>query len=202
MFIERIPALVRLFYKGVLWRMDKKDKVIYLTIDDGPTAENTLWILDLLDRYGIKATFFCIGRNVEANPDLYAEIIERGHSVGLHGYDHKRGLYKNSEIFFKDIERGAEFIKSTLFRPPHGRITLSQAKELGKRYRIVLWDVITRDYNPKLSGEKVFNIAKKYGRNGSIVVFHDSVKAQKNMRYALPKAIEYWLSQNYKFNKL
>ncbi len=202
MFIERVPQLVRLLYKDVLWREDKRKKVIYITIDDGPTVENTLWILDLLDQYGIKATFFCIGRNVEAHPELYRQIIERGHSVGLHGYDHKRGLYKSSDVFFDDIEHGARFIETKLFRPPHGRIKLSQARELGKKYKIVLWDVITRDYNPKLSGEKVFDIAKKYGRNGSIVVFHDSVKAQKNMRYALPKAIEYWLSQNYKFNKL
>lgn len=202
MFIERVPKLLRLFYKGVLWRKDKREKVIYITIDDGPTVENTLWILDLLDSYQVKATFFCIGKNVEAHPELYAQIIERGHSVGLHGYDHKRGLYKDTNVYFNDIERGAEFIKTNLFRPPHGRIKLSQAKQLGKRYQIVLWDVLTRDYNPNLSGEKVFGIAKKYGRNGSIVVFHDSVKAQNNMRYALPKAIEYWMEQGFKFNKL
>lgn len=202
MLIEQIPYIIRILYKEALWRGDSDKKVIYLTIDDGPTENGTNWILDILDKYGVKATFFCIGKNVEANPELYNEILRRGHKTGLHGYDHKRGLYSDSKAFYADIEHASQFIKSNLFRPPHGNIHRSQLKELSVKYRVVLWDVITRDYNKDLSGDDVFNIAKKYSRNGSIVVFHDSEKAMKNMRYALPKAIEYWQKEGYSFNTI
>lgn len=199
MFIEQIPNILRLLYRRALWRGDKNEKVIYLTIDDGPTTLNTEWILDLLDRHGVKATFFCIGRNVEAHPELYNMILEHGHKTGLHGYDHKRGLYSDTDAFYADIEHASQFIKSNLFRPPHGNISPRQLKELSKRYTVVLWDVITRDYNRDLSGDDVLDIAIKYSRNGSIVVFHDSEKAMNNMRYALPKAIEHWIKEGYSF---
>lgn len=202
MFIEQIPDIVRPLLKGVLWRMNHSEKVIYLTFDDGPTEENTLWILDLLDKYNIKATFFCIGRNVEQHPDLYCEIIKRGHTIGVHGYDHKRGLYKDNAAFMEDIGKAEGLIESRFFRPPHGHIKLSQIKALESRYRIVLWDVLTRDYDKSLDGWQVLKIAKRYSRNGSIVVFHDSLKAMENMRYALPRAIDFWIENGYKFDKL
>lgn len=202
MFIEQIPNILRLLYRRALWRGDKNEKVIYLTIDDGPTTLNTEWILDLLDKHGVKATFFCIGRNVEAHPELYNMILERGHKTGLHGYDHKRGLYSDTDAFYADIEHASQFVKSNLFRPPHGNISPRQLRELSKKYTVVLWDVITRDYNRDLSGDDVLDIALRYSRNGSIVVFHDSEKAMNNMRYALPKAIEYWLHEGYSFKVL
>lgn len=203
MFIEQVPNIIRRFYPSVLWRKDKDKKVIYLTFDDGPTEELTHWILKTLDEFGIKATFFCIGGNAEKLPKIIDEIREKGHTVGIHGYQHKRGLYKNSEVFFSDIEKSKDIIKSNLFRPPHGNITPRQAKKLDALgYNVVLWDVITRDYDASLSEEDVFNIAKKYTRNGSIVVFHDSAKAEKNMRYAFPKAIKYWLENDYTFETL
>lgn len=202
MFIEQIPNILRLLYRRALWRGDKNEKVIYLTIDDGPTTLNTEWILDLLDKHGVKATFFCIGRNVEAHPELYNMILEHGHKTGLHGYDHKRGLYSDTDAFYADIEHASQFIKSNLFRPPHGNISPRQLRELSKRYTVVLWDVITRDYNRDLSGDDVLDIAIKYSRNGSIVVFHDSEKAMNNMRYALPKAIEHWIKEGYSFKGL
>ena len=203
MFIEQIPNIVRAFYPTVLWRKDKNKKVIYLTFDDGPTEELTHWILKTLDEFGVKATFFCIGNNAEKLPEIVDEIRQNGHSVGIHGYEHRRGLYKEGDAFFSDIERSKNIIKSNLFRPPHGNITPSQAKKLKNLgYNVVLWDVITRDYNPSLSEEKVLDIAKKYTRNGSIVVFHDSRKAFKNMKYAFPKAVKYWLDNGYTFETL
>ena len=203
MFIEQVPNIIRRFYPSVLWRKDKDKKVIYLTFDDGPTEELTHWILKTLDEFGIKATFFCIGGNAEKLPKIIDEIREKGHTVGIHGYQHKRGLYKNSEVFFSDIEKSKDIIKSNLFRPPHGNITPRQAKKLDALgYNVVLWDVITRDYDASLSEEDVYKIAKKYTRNGSIVVFHDSAKAEKNMRYAFPKAIKYWLENDYTFETL
>lgn len=203
MFIEQIPNIVRAFYPTVLWRKDKNKKVIYLTFDDGPTEELTHWILKTLDEFGVKATFFCIGNNAEKYPEIVDEIRQNGHSVGIHGYEHRRGLYKEGEAYFSDIEKSKNIIKSNLFRPPHGNITPSQAKKLKNLgYNVVLWDVITRDYNPSLSEEKVLDIAKKYTRNGSIVVFHDSRKAFKNMKYAFPKAVKYWLDNGYTFETL
>ena len=203
MFIEQMPDIIRLLYPSVLWRKDKNKKVIYLTFDDGPTEEITHWILKTLDEFNIKATFFCIGNNAEKHPEILDEIRKNGHSVGIHGYEHRRGLYKEGDAYFSDIEKSKNIIKSNLFRPPHGNITPSQARKLKNLgYNVVLWDVITRDYNPSLSEEKVLDIAKKYTRNGSIVVFHDSLKAKKNMKYAFPKAVKYWLENGYTFETL
>lgn len=202
MFIEQMPCWVRKWYPNVLWRKSPQEKTLYLTFDDGPTPEITPWILDQLDTLGIKATFFCIGANSQKHPALLQAIQERGHAIGLHGYNHVRGLYKNTEAYFADIEKGAQYIDSTLFRPPHGRITPKQAKQLDKKYTVVLWDVITRDYDASLPPEQIEKIALKYTRNGSIIVFHDSLKAQKNMQYAFPRAVKQWQSEGYQFKRL
>ena len=202
MLIEQIPACLRRLLPEVLWRGDKDRKVIYLTFDDGPTAEGTPWLLDELDRLQVKATFFCIGKNVEQQPGLYREIIARGHRVGQHGYEHRRGLYKNEAEFEADCSRAAALIDSDLYRPPHGRLKRKQFKAMAKHCRVVLWDVITRDYNPDLSPEKVYRIATRYARNGSIVVFHDSQKSRANMRWAMPRAVACWKEQGYQFETL
>lgn len=202
MIIEQMPQAVRGFYPTVLWRGKKNEKCIYLTFDDGPTEENTMWILRKLDDFGIKATFFCIGKNAEEKQALFEEIKRRGHCVGSHGYSHVRGLWLHSKEYFSDIRKAASIIKSKLYRPPHGRIRPVQALYLSRKYKIVLWDVITRDYDRDLRPEDVYQIAVKYGRNGSIVVFHDSVKARTNMRYAFPKAVEYWKAQGFEFKTL
>ena len=203
MFIEQMPDIVRLLYPTVLWRKDKDKKVIYLTFDDGPTEEITHWILKTLDEFGVKATFFCIGNNAEKHPEIVDEIRQNGHSVGIHGYSHVRGLYKKQEEYFNDIKKSESIIKSKIFRPSHGRIYPSQVKKLNELgYKVVLWDVITRDYDTNLKEEEVLKIAKKYTRNGSIVVFHDSLKAEKNMKYAFPLAVKYWIDNGYTFETL
>lgn len=203
MFIEQMPDIVRLLYPTVLWRKDKDKKVIYLTFDDGPTEEITHWILKTLDEFGVKATFFCIGNNAEKHPEIVDEIRQNGHSVGIHGYSHVRGLYKKQEEYLNDIKKSESIIKSKIFRPSHGRIYPSQVKKLNELgYKVVLWDVITRDYDTNLKEEEVLKIAKKYTRNGSIVVFHDSLKAEKNMKYAFPLAVKYWIDNGYTFETL
>ena len=203
MFIEQMPDIVRLLYPTVLWRKDKDKKVIYLTFDDGPTEEITHWILKTLDEFGVKATFFCIGNNAEKRPEIVDEIRQNGHSVGIHGYSHVRGLYKKQEEYLNDIKKSESIIKSKIFRPSHGRIYPSQVKKLNELgYKVVLWDVITRDYDTNLKEEEVLKIAKKYTRNGSIVVFHDSLKAEKNMKYAFPLAVKYWIENGYTFETL
>jgi peptidoglycan-N-acetylglucosamine deacetylase len=200
MLIEQIPTFIRCFFKPVMWRGNTKEKKIFLTFDDGPTPEVTPWVLNLLDEYNVKATFFCIGNNVEKYPDLFLEIKNRGHQVGNHAYSHKRGMYRNTPVFFEDINKAQELIQSHLFRPPHGHITPRQINVLKNQYSIVLWDVITRDYDTTLKADTVYNNVVKYSRNGSVVVFHDSIKAEKNLRYALPKSLEFWTKKGYQLS--
>jgi peptidoglycan-N-acetylglucosamine deacetylase len=202
MLIEQLPLFFRQVYGKVTWRKDSKTKTIYLTFDDGPIPEVTPWVLDVLDRFGIKATFFCVGENVMRYPDLYQEILQRGHRTGNHTYNHLRGFITSTKTYLENVEKAAQYIDSDLFRPPHGDLWQPQYFTLRKKYQIIQWDLITRDYNRKLTGEKVFQIVKKHARNGTIMVFHDSLKAEKNMRYAMPKSVEFLLSEGYTFETL
>jgi peptidoglycan-N-acetylglucosamine deacetylase len=201
MIIEQLPIFFRGVYRKVTWRKDSQLKNIYLTFDDGPIPEVTPWVLDILDTYGIKATFFCVAENVWRYPKIYQEILQRGHRTGNHTYNHLRGFFTGTKRYLQNVEKAAGFVQSDLFRPPHGELRTPQYFRLRKKYQIIQWDVITRDYNPDLTGEQVLGIVKKYARNGSIIVFHDSIKAQRNMRYAMPKAIEFLLEQGYAFEK-
>ncbi|MFR9165516.1 MAG: polysaccharide deacetylase family protein [Dysgonomonas sp.] len=203
MFIEQPPILYRILFPGALWRKPSaQGKTIYLTFDDGPIPEVTPWVLDILDKYNIKATFFCVGDNVRKYPELYQEIQDRGHQVGNHTYNHLQGIRTRTKNYIKNVELAAEQIGSKLFRPPHGHIRFRQFFKLRKKYQIVLWDVVTRDYSKYMTPDKVFNNIKRYTRNGSIIVFHDSLKSEKNMKGALPKAIEWLQDQGYTFRLL
>ncbi len=202
MLIEQPPRLYRQLFPGALWRIEPQsedEKNVYLTFDDGPIPETTPWILDLLDKYNVKATFFCVGDNVRKYPDLYRMLIQKGHHVGNHTFNHIQGLRSHTESFVENVEKAARIIQSPLFRPPHGHMRIPQTWALRKNFKIVMWDVVTRDYSKHLNGDDVLNNVKKFTRNGSIVVFHDSLKAQKNMMEALPKAIEWLLSEGYQF---
>jgi len=203
MWIEQPPFLYRVFFAGAVWRIpSRNEKQLFLTFDDGPIPEVTPWALDLLDKYGIKATFFCVGENVAKYPEIFREILNRGHSVGNHTFNHLQGWKTITKKYVRNVNEAEQLIQSSLFRPPHGHIRFMQAAALKHKYNFIMWDVITRDYSKYLTGEKVLNIVKKYTRNGSIIVFHDSLKAEKNLRYALPLAIEYLLKEGYTFKKL
>lgn len=201
MFIEQPPFLYRALFPGAIWRIPAKEKCVYLTFDDGPIPHITPWVLDLLDEYNIKATFFCVGENVSRYPEIYNEVIARGHGVGNHTYNHVQGLRYRTANFVRNTIKAASYIKSDLFRPPHGHMRIRQVLKLRKQYRIIMWDVVTRDYSQRLNAEDVFNIVKRYTRNGSIIVFHDSVKAEKRMKVALPLAIEWLLKEGYQFKQ-
>lgn len=202
MFIEQPPLLYRVLFPECVWRLHNNDKTVYLTFDDGPIPEVTPWVLDLLDSYNIKATFFCVGDNVKRNPELFQEIKRRGHSVGNHTMNHLQGIKTTSRRYLRNVAEANELIDSPFFRPPHGLLRWEQASVLREHYTIIMYDVVSRDYNRKLTGEQVLNIVKRYTRQGSIIVFHDSLKAEKNMKYALPKAIEWLKEQGYKFERL
>ena len=203
MLIEQPPLLYRILFPEAMWRIKrKKQSVVYLTFDDGPIPEVTPWVLDTLDRYGIKATFFMVGDNARRHPWLVEEIKKRGHSYGNHTMHHLQGLKVTKVRYMRDITEANNYIDSALFRPPHGLMRPSQAQAIKNRYNIVMYDLVTRDYSYKLKGEEVLKNVKKYARNGSIIVFHDSLRAENNLKYALPRAIE-WLKDNgYEFQPI
>ena len=200
MFIEQPPQLIRYLYPSAIWRMDKDERAVYLTFDDGPIPRVTPWVLDVLDRYGIKATFFMVGDNIRKHPDEFRMVVERGHRIGNHTFNHIRGLSYDINSYLENTDKACRMMMNTnLFRPPHGYMSPKQYAELKKRYKIIMWDLVTRDYNRKFTGEQILQKVKKYARNGSIITFHDSLKSEENIRYALPKAIEWLMEQGYEF---
>lgn len=200
MFIEQPPQLIRYLYPSAIWRMDKDERAVYLTFDDGPIPRVTPWVLDVLDRYGIKATFFMVGDNIRKHPDEFRMVVERGHRIGNHTFNHIRGLSYDINSYLENTDKACRMMMNTnLFRPPHGYMSPKQYAELKKRYKIIMWDLVTRDYNRKFNGEQILQKVKKYVRNGSIITFHDSLKSEENIIYALPKAIEWLMEQGYEF---
>lgn len=203
MLIERPPLFYRLLFPEAIWRIKHhRRKVVFLTFDDGPIPEVTPWVLDTLDRYGIKATFFMVGDNVRRHPELLEEVRRRGHAVGNHTMHHLQGMKVTAYSYMHDISEANDLIDSPLFRPPHGLLRWKQARAIKDRYNLVMYDLVTRDYSKKLNPEQVFNNVRRYARNGSIIVFHDSLKAEKNMKAVLPRAIEYLRSLGYEFEPL
>lgn len=199
MFIEQVPGFVRNLFPKALWRMNPDEKAVYLTFDDGPIPVITPWVVDLLEHYNIKATFFMVGDNVRKHPQEYNLVVEAGHRVGNHTFNHLKGLFTKTDEYIENVEKANILIHSDLFRPPHGMLRRSQYKELCKRYRFVMWDLVTRDYSKRLCGEDVLDNVKKLVRNGSIITFHDSLRSENNLKYALPRAIEWLLEQGYTF---
>ena len=199
MFIEQVPSFFRKLYPKAMWRMAPNEKAVYLTFDDGPIPVITPWVVDLLERYGIKATFFMVGDNVRKFPQEFMQVIESGHRVGNHTFNHLKGLYTSTNKYIENVDQADAFIHSNLFRPPHGVLRHTQYEELSKRYKFVMWDLVTRDYSFRLYGEDVLANVKKYVRNGSIITFHDSIRSESNLRYALPRSIDWLLEQGYSF---
>ena len=202
MIIERPPKLYRSLYRGSHWRFNEDEKVVYLTFDDGPIPEITPWVLDLLDHYQIKAGFFCVGDNVRKHPDIFQMVKDRGHVVGNHTFHHVQGIKVRTKTLLKDVEKANELIQSKLFRPPHGHMRIPQFYALRNRYKVIMWDVVTRDYSSLLTAADVFEIVKKYTRPGSVIVFHDSLKSGDRMKESLPRSIEWLLEQGYTFKLL
>lgn len=199
MFIEQPAKWLRWLYPNALWRMDKKVHAVYLTFDDGPVPESTPFILDTLAQYNVKATFFMVGENVLRYHDLYNRIVEEGHQVGNHTFNHM-GSFKHWALTYGiNTEKANELIHAHLFRPPHGWMRWSVYRWLSKRYKIVMWDLVTRDYSKWMTPEDVLKNVKRYARNGSIITFHDSMKSIDKLKYALPEALKWLKEQGYEF---
>lgn len=199
MIIEQPAIWLRWLYPGALWRMDRHERAVYLTFDDGPIPESTPFILETLARYDVHATFFMVGDNVRKYPHLYQQIVDAGHRVGNHTFNHWGGFKHSVRGYCDNVEQAAQLIDSNLFRPPHGWMRLSQYAWLSRKYRVVMWDLVTRDYSKWMTGEGVLNNVKRYARNGSIVTFHDSLKSIDKLHIALPRSIEWLKDQGYEF---
>lgn len=196
------PNFIRKIFPTLIWSFPEETNRVYLTFDDGPTPIITPWVLDKLDEFGAKATFFCLGKNVEQHPEEYKLIIERGQAVGNHSYSHIKGWGTSISNYVQDFDLAAEFIESNLIRPPYGRIWPQQARVLSERYKLIMWDILSRDYSRSVTRRGCVRNVVKHLRPGSIIVFHDSKKAERNLRYALPRVLEALQQQNYECKKI
>lgn len=205
-YLIKAPWLLQQYYWECLWKIKTEEKKIYLTFDDGPTAGATDFVLEQLDKFQAKATFFCIGEQVEKYPEVYQKVLEAGHAIGNHTWSHPNGFKTESEKYLRDIEKASGLIDSQLFRPPYGRITKFQLYNIinGKRFNLkpVMWHVISADFDTKISPEQCYLNVVKNAEKGSIVVFHDSEKAFPNMKDSLPRVLEHFKVRGFSFEKI
>ncbi len=204
MLIERPPLCFRLTVPGGLFRRHEPghQHAVYLTFDDGPIPEITPWVLDVLDRYGIKATFFMVGDNVRKHPEVYEEVVRRGHRIGNHTMHHVSGFRLTRRSYLRDVAEARQYIDSDLFRPPHGWLRPRQTWALHEQFRVVMFDLVTRDYSKWMRAQDVVRNVKLFARDGSVIVFHDSLKSWPRLQEALPKALEWLIAQGYEFRLL
>ena len=200
MIIEQPAIFLRWLFPHALWRMDRHQKAVYLTFDDGPIPEATPFILDTLDRFNAKATFFMVGENAVKYPHLLEEVRRRGHQIGNHTYNHLSGMRHFTWTYLANIKKADEILHTRLFRPPHGWIRTVQYRVLRHvGIKVVMWDVVTRDYSRLLTAEDVLQNVMRYTRPGSIITFHDSLKSIEKLKHALPEALAWLQEQGYEF---
>jgi peptidoglycan/xylan/chitin deacetylase (PgdA/CDA1 family) len=200
MYLVHTPQYLQTLLPGLTWKMADDHKVLYLTFDDGPIPEITPWVLDTLQEFDAHATFFCVGDNIRKYPEIFQMVIDAGHTVGNHTFNHLSGWATANISYFHNIRHCARLVESGLFRPPYGRIKPSQAHFLRRHYRIVMWDVLSGDFDKAIEPEECYRNVVENAGPGSIVVFHDSLKAEKNLRYALPKVLEHFAEMGYTFH--
>lgn len=206
-------ALIKKLFSNYIWSIPNSDNKIYLTFDDGPTPEITEWVIDELNKHKAKATFFCIGNNIEKHPIIFEKVINNGHAVGNHTFNHLNGWKTSTEQYLENtklceasisnLKSEVYNLKSKIFRPPYGKIKTSQSKKLQQLgYKIIMWDILSADFDNKITPEKCLENVLKNVESGSIIVFHDSIKAFPNLKYTLPKALKYWTEKGFVFEKL
>lgn len=206
----KTPGFIKTLFPNFVWNINTTKKELYLTFDDGPTPEITDWVLQILEKYDAKATFFCIGKNIEKHPGIFKQIIFNGHSIGNHTYNHLKGWKHKTKVYYKDILSTEKIIgkfepinASPLFRPPYGKFKTKQSKILIERgYRIILWDVLSYDWDKSVKKEECLNNVISAAKEGSIIVFHDSVKASQNLEFTLPKVLEHYTNLGYTFKAI
>lgn len=202
MYLAKTPILLKPFYRDMLWTVPVSGPELFLTFDDGPIPEVTPWVLDTLANAGAKATFFCVGHNIARHPSIFRRIRQEGHGIGNHTWDHPNGWRTPLFSYLRSVLLCQLQTGTTLFRPPYGRISRDQAQAIARRFRIVMWDVLSGDFDTRIDGDKCLQNAIGNAGPGSIVVFHDSLKASPRLRYALPRALEHWKAAGYSFGVL
>lgn len=220
----KTPGFVKSLFPSFVWNINTPNKELYLTFDDGPTPEITDWVLKTLKKYNAKATFFCIGNNIEKHPEIFQNIINEGHSIGNHTYNHLKGWKHKTKNYIEDVIKTEVLINSKknnsqngnlefgpetsgwdlkMFRPPYGKFKVKQSKKLQKLgYKIIMWDVLSYDWDKSVNEEACLKNVTTAAKGGSIIVFHDSVKASRNLMYVLPKILEYYAKEGYAFKAL
>jgi len=202
MTLYSFPEIFYKVFRRYIWKVPTNKKVLYLTFDDGPIPEVTPWVLDLLKEFNAKATFFCVGQNAEKNPAILQRILDEGHQIGNHTYNHLNAWKTTNREYFRNIQNCNKVVKSKLFRPPYGKIRMIQGWQIMRKYNIVMWDVLSGDYDVNLSADDCLKNVLNHSEPGSIVVFHDSLKAFKNLETLLPKVLNYYASLGYEFQTI
>ena len=205
MYLVKTPWLLKKLYPRLIWDSDKRDRTIYLTFDDGPIPIVTPFVLNILEQYKAKATFFCIGENVTKHTDIFANVKAAGHTIGNHTFNHLKGWDTADDIYLQNFVKASDLLHTSLFRPPYGRVKRSQIKLLKEQQpdlKIIMWDVLSGDFDTTLSPEKCLQNVLKHTEPGSIIVFHDSIKAFERLEYVLPRAMEVWSKDGYTFSCL
>lgn len=202
MYFIKTPTLLKSIFSQQIWSIPVPDKSVFLTFDDGPTPGVTDWVLETLKKFEAQATFFLVGKNAERNPGLVQKILNEGHGIGNHTYTHLNGWRTSLASYSKSTLKCGEVVPGNLFRPPYGRITRAQTRRLGNRYKIIMWDVLSGDFDTELPKEKVVKNVLNNTEAGSIIVFHDSIKAEPRLKYALPRVLNYLQDEGYSFPKI
>jgi len=202
MYLIHTPKFIQSLFPNFIWRIPTVEKVLYLTFDDGPIADVTPWVLDQLAVYNAKATFFCVGENVQRHPEIIERMKREGHTTANHTHNHLSGWGSENVPYFHNVRKCAHLVDSDLFRPPYGRMKPRQAQFLLRHYRIVMWDVLSADFDINISEEQCLNNVLHNTKEGSIIVMHDSLKARKNMQYTLPRVLDHFSTLGYTFSKI
>lgn len=202
MYFVQTPFFLKWYLPEVIWNKPRKEKTLYLTFDDGPIPEITPWILEVLKKYGVKATFFCVGENIVKHSEIYHRIVHDGHQVGNHTFNHLKGWDYSLEEYIENVKKCQKYTKTKLFRPPYARAKKSQLKVLKEQFDIIYWDVLSGDFDTNLKPEKCLENILKHTKNGSIIVLHDNIKAIPRLRYVLPKILDHYIKEGFNFSIL
>lgn len=202
MYLIKTPQVIQNLFPNFTWRIPTKEQILYLTFDDGPIPEVTPWVINQLKLYNAKATFFCVGDNIRKHPQVFQQIRAHGHSVGNHTFNHLNGWSTDNIPYFHNVRNGASMVHTVLFRPPYGRLKPKQAQFLQRHYRIIMWDVLSGDFDAAISDEQCLANVINNAQNGSIVVFHDSLKTEEKLAYVLPRVLEHFTKLGYRFERL